>query len=131
MIEGQEGVGWPQWVALARACEEHGIPALFRSDHYMNLDGQHPEREALDAWGTVCALAAITSTLRLGTLVSPATFRHPSHLAKPAATADHISRGRVELGIGTGWLADEHVAYGFPFAPMAQRMAILAEQLEI
>ncbi len=55
MIEGQDGVGWEQWLALARACEGHGIPALFRSDHYLNLDGQHPERGALDAWGTLCA----------------------------------------------------------------------------
>src|SRR5436190_15568131 len=91
MIEGQEGVSWPQWVALARVCEEHSVPALFRSDHYMNLDGQHAEREALDAWGTLCALAAVTSKVRLGTLVSPATFRHPSNLAKLVATADQIS----------------------------------------
>lgn len=63
MVEGQEGVSWSQWVALARACEEHGIPAMFRSDHYMNLDGQHPERGALDAWATLNALAAVTSTL--------------------------------------------------------------------
>ena len=96
MIEGQEGVSWPQWVALAEACERHGIPALFRSDHYMNLDGEHPERGSLDAWGTICALAAITSTLRLGTLVSPATFRHPSVLARLVVTADHISGGRVD-----------------------------------
>src|ERR1700716_569377 len=95
MIEGQEGVTWPQWAALAGACEEHGIPALFRSDHYMNLDGQHPERGSLDAWGTLCALAAVTSTLRLGTMVSPATFRHPSELAKLVVTADHASGGRI------------------------------------
>src|SRR5690349_23443179 len=97
MIEGQEGVSWEQWRALARACEQHAIPTLFRSDHYMNLDGQHPERESLDAWGTLSALAAVTSTLRLGTLVSPATFRHPSNLAKLVATADEISGGRVEV----------------------------------
>ena len=92
MIEGQEGVSWPQWQALAEACERHGVPALFRSDHYMNLDGQHPERGSLDAWGTLCALAAVTSTLELGTMVSPATFRHPSELAKLVVTADHVSR---------------------------------------
>jgi F420-dependent oxidoreductase-like protein len=131
MIEGQEGVEWDQWVALARACEEHGIPALFRSDHYMNLDGQHPERGSLDAWGTVCALAAITETLRLGTLVSPATFRHPSNLAKLVATADQISGGRVELGLGAGWHEREHRAYGFPFPPTRERMDILEEQLEV
>ena len=131
MIEGQEGVEWDQWVALARASEEHGIPALFRSDHYMNLDGQHPERGSLDAWGTVCALAAITETLRLGTLVSPATFRHPSNLAKLVATADQISGGRVELGLGAGWHEREHRAYGFPFPPTRERMDVLEEQLEV
>jgi F420-dependent oxidoreductase-like protein len=131
MIEGQEGVEWDQWVALARACEEHGIPALFRSDHYMNLDGRHPERGSLDAWGTVCALAALTETLRLGTLVSPATFRHPSNLAKLVATADQISGGRVDLGLGAGWHEREHRAYGFPFGPTRERVDILEEQLEV
>jgi F420-dependent oxidoreductase-like protein len=129
MIEGQEGVTWPQWLALARACEEHGIPALFRSDHY--LDWVHPERGSLDAWGTVTALAAATSTLRLGTLVSPATFRHPSTLAKLVATADHVSGGRVELGLGAGWQEREHRAYGFPFPPTRVRMDLLEEQLQV
>jgi F420-dependent oxidoreductase-like protein len=131
MIEGQEGVSWAEWVALARACEEHRIPGLFRSDHYMNLDGEHPDRGALDAWATVCALAALTTTLRLGTLVSPATFRHPSNLAKLATSADHISGGRIELGLGAGWHEREHSAYGFPFPPAAERIDILAEQLQI
>ena len=103
MIEGQEGVSWEDWLALAKACEAHGVPALFRSDHYLNLDGEHPERGSLDAWATISALAAVTTTLRLGTLVSPATFRHPSELAKVVATADHVSGGRVELGLGAGW----------------------------
>jgi F420-dependent oxidoreductase-like protein len=131
MIEGQEGVSWAQWLDLARACEQHGIPALFRSDHYVNLDGTHPERAALDAWGTLNALAAVTSTLRLGTMVSPASFRHPSVLAKLVVTADHVSGGRVELGIGAGWHEREHQAYGFPFAPTRVRMDVLAEQLEV
>ncbi|MBV9425214.1 MAG: TIGR03560 family F420-dependent LLM class oxidoreductase [Solirubrobacterales bacterium] len=131
MIEGQEGVSWPQWVALTQACEEHGIPGLFRSDHYLNLDGQHPDREVLDAWSTLSALAAVTSTVRLGTLVSPATFRHPSVLAKSVATVDEISGGRAELGLGAGWHEGEHAAYGFPFPPTRARMDILAEQLEV
>jgi F420-dependent oxidoreductase-like protein len=131
MIEGQEDVSWAQWVALAQACEEHGVPALFRSDHYMNLDGQHPDRVALDAWGTVCALAAVTSSLRLGTMVSPATFRHPSNLAKLAVTADQISQGRVEVGLGAGWHAREHAAHGFAFPPTSERIEILEEQLQI
>ncbi len=131
MIEGQEGVDWPQWVALAHACEEHGVPAMFRSDHYLNLDGMHPERGSLDAWATIAALAAVTSTVRLGTLVSPATFRHPSTLAKMVATADQISEGRIELGIGAGWHEQEHQAYGFDFPPTRDRMDILEEQLEV
>jgi alkanesulfonate monooxygenase SsuD/methylene tetrahydromethanopterin reductase-like flavin-dependent oxidoreductase (luciferase family) len=130
MIEGQEGVSWEQWRAIAAACERHGVPDLFRSDHYLPLEGHH-DREVLDAWGTICALAATTTTLRLGTLVSPATFRHPSVLAKLAATADQISGGRVSLGLGAGWHAGEHVAYGFPFAPTRERMDVFAEQLEI
>ena len=120
MIEGQEGVTWTQWVALARACEEHGVPALFRSDHYLELGGEHPERGSLDAWTTLAALGAVTTTLRLGTLVSPATFRHPSVLAKAVATADQISDGRVTLGLGAGWHAREHEAYGFPFPSTAR-----------
>jgi F420-dependent oxidoreductase-like protein len=131
MIEGQEGVSWPQWVALSHACEQHGIPGLFRSDHYLNLDGRHPERGSLDAWGTLCALAAITSTLRLGTMVSPASFRHPSELAKLVTTADHISGGRIELGLGAGWHEREHEAYGFPFLPTRVRMDVLEEQLQV
>ncbi len=129
MIEGQEGVTWPQWVALARACEAHGIQKLFRSDHYLQLVGA--ERGSLDAWGTLCALAATTSTLRLGTLVSPATFRHPSELAKLVTTADRISGGRVELGLGAGWAEREHEAYGFAFAPLRTRMDVFEEQLQV
>ncbi|HEY8626403.1 MAG TPA: TIGR03560 family F420-dependent LLM class oxidoreductase [Solirubrobacteraceae bacterium] len=131
MIEGQEGVTWPQWLDLAQACEKHGIRALFRSDHYLNLDGRHPERGSLDAWATINALAAVTSTLRLGTLVSPATFRHPSGLAKLAVTADRISDGRIEVGLGAGWHEREHAAYGFPFVAQRERIDILEEQLQI
>jgi F420-dependent oxidoreductase-like protein len=131
MIEGQEGVGWAQWVALAKACEEQRIPALFRSDHYLNLDGKHPERGSLDAWATLSALAVVTSTVRLGTLVSPATFRHPSNLAKAVATVDHVSGGRVELGLGAGWHEREHEAYGFAFPPTRTRIDVLEEQLQI
>jgi F420-dependent oxidoreductase-like protein len=130
MIEGQEDVTWEDWRALAGACEEHGVEALFRSDHYLSVEGRG-ERGSLDAWATIAALAAVTGTLRLGTLVSPATFRHPSELAKVVTTADHVSGGRVELGMGTGWLEAEHEAYGFPFPPLGERMARLEEQLEL
>jgi F420-dependent oxidoreductase-like protein len=130
MIEGQEDVTWEQWVALGEACEEHGIEALFRSDHYLSVEGR-TERGSLDAWTTIAALAARTERLRLGTLVSPVTFRHPSLLAKAVVTADHISGGRVELGMGAGWHQAEHDAYGFPFPSTRERMGMLEEQLEI
>jgi F420-dependent oxidoreductase-like protein len=130
MVEGQEDVTWEQWVGLAGACEEHGLEGLFRSDHYQSVMGRR-ERGSLDAWATLAALAARTSRLRLGTLVSPATFRHPSVLAKNVATVDHVSGGRVELGLGAGWHEGEHRAYGFEFPPTPTRMERLAEQLEI
>jgi alkanesulfonate monooxygenase SsuD/methylene tetrahydromethanopterin reductase-like flavin-dependent oxidoreductase (luciferase family) len=130
MIEGQEDVTWHDWVALADTCEAVGIDALFRSDHYLSVVGAG-RRGALDAWATINALAARTSAVRLGTLVSPASFRHPSVLARLATTADHVSGGRVELGLGTGWSEIEHRAHGFPFLPMGERMDVLAEQLEI
>jgi alkanesulfonate monooxygenase SsuD/methylene tetrahydromethanopterin reductase-like flavin-dependent oxidoreductase (luciferase family) len=130
MIEGQEDVTWDDWQALAGACERHGIESLFRSDHYLSVFGQR-ERGSLDAWATINALAATTSKVRLGTLVSPATFRHPAELAKVVVTADHVSGGRVELGLGTGWLKAEHEIYGLPFPPLGERMKLLEEQLQL
>ena len=129
MVEGQEGVSWDQWLALAEACEQHGIEAMFRSDHYLSLAAPR-ERVATDAWTLLGALAARTSRVRLGTLVSPVTFRHPSVLAKAAATVDHISGGRVEVGMGAGWNVPEHEAYGFPFPETSERVRMLAEQVE-
>jgi len=114
MIEGQEGVTWPQWYALADACEEHGVETLFRSDHYISMSDEDGN-VAHDAWTTIAALAARTTTLRFGTLVSPATFRPPALLANAAATADHVSGGRIELGLGAGWMEREHRAFAFPF----------------
>jgi alkanesulfonate monooxygenase SsuD/methylene tetrahydromethanopterin reductase-like flavin-dependent oxidoreductase (luciferase family) len=129
MIEGQEGVTWDDWVALADTCEEHGVDALFRSDHY--ISGFDESRPVLDAWATIAGLAARTTKLELGTLVSPGTFRHPSLLARNAATADEISGGRIVLGMGAGWMEREHEAYGFDFATTRERIARFAEQLEI
>jgi alkanesulfonate monooxygenase SsuD/methylene tetrahydromethanopterin reductase-like flavin-dependent oxidoreductase (luciferase family) len=129
MIEGQEGVTWDDWVALADACERHGVEALFRSDHY--ISGFDESRPVVDAWATICGLAARTTKLQLGTLVSPATFRHPSLLARNAATADEISGGRIVLGLGAGWMEREHEAYGFEFPSTRDRIARFAEQLEI
>jgi F420-dependent oxidoreductase-like protein len=130
MIEGQEGVSWQQWCALADACEEHGVESLFRSDHYISQSNESGN-VAHDAWTTLAGLAARTTTLRFGTLVSPATFRLPGLLANAAATVDHISGGRIELGLGAGWMEREHHAYGFPFPETATRLAMFAEQLEI
>ena len=130
MIEGQEGVTWDDWVALADACERAGIETLFRSDHYLSFSNPH-ERSAHDAWTKIAGLAARTTKLRLGTLVSPVTFRQPSLLANAVTTADHISGGRVELGMGAGWNDLEHEAFGFPFAPLRERLEHLAEQIEI
>lgn len=130
MIEGQEDVTWPHWMALAATAERLGFTGLYRSDHYRSVVGAE-ERGALDAWGTICALGPITRRIRLGTLVSPASFRHPSVLAKLVATADHVSRGRAEVGLGAGWLEAEHRAYGFAFLPASDRFDVLEEQLEI
>lgn len=130
MVEGQEDVSWEQWLRLADACEAAELEGLFRSDHYLSVIGRR-ERESHDALATLAGLAARTASIRLGTLVSPATFRHPSVLAKTVATIDHISGGRVELGLGAGWNEPEHAAYGLPFPQLGERMAMLAEQLEI
>jgi F420-dependent oxidoreductase-like protein len=130
MIEGQEDVTWEDWLALAEACEGSGIGTMFRSDHYLSVDDRR-ERGSLDAWGTITALGAVTERLRLGTMVSPATFRHPAVLAKAAVTADHVSGGRVEVGIGAGWWEVEHELYGFELPEVGPRMDALEEQLQI
>ncbi len=126
MIEGQEGVTWDQWRALAAAAERLGYEALFTSDHY-GAGGIGSS----DAWTVLAGLAARTERLRLGTLVSPVTFRHPTHLAKVATTVDRISAGRAEIGMGAGWWEEEHKAHGFPFPHTGDRFEMLAEQLEI
>ena len=130
MIEGQEGVTWELWRGLATACERHGLEGMFRSDHYASFH-RGDEFGALDAWATLAGLAAVTDRIRLGTLVSPVTFRHPSELAKVVVTVDHISGGRVELGLGAGWNEREHRAYGFEFPGTPERLERFAEQLEL
>jgi alkanesulfonate monooxygenase SsuD/methylene tetrahydromethanopterin reductase-like flavin-dependent oxidoreductase (luciferase family) len=129
MIEGQEGVTWEQWLALANAAEAAELDGLFRSDHYRSIHRGDPAG-SLDAWATLAALAARTERIRLGTLVSPVTFRHVSVLAKSVVTVDQISGGRVELGIGAGWFEAEYEAYGFPFMGTAERLGELERQLE-
>ena len=128
MVEGQEGVRWEQWLALAQAAESAGLDGLFRSDHYGSFHRGSSEG-SLDAWGTLAALAACTHQIRLGTLVSPVTFRPASVLAKSVVTVDQISSGRVELGIGPGWFEPEHIAYRFPFADTPARFDEFERQL--
>ena len=128
MIEGQEGVTWEQWLALAQATEGAGLEGLFRSDHYRSIVRGEPAG-ALDAWATLAALAARTERIRLGTMVSPVTFRPASVLAKNVVTVDHVSGGRVELGIGAGWYELEHDTYGFPFGTARDRVDELERQL--
>jgi F420-dependent oxidoreductase-like protein len=130
MIEGQEGVTWQDWLRLADAAERFGLEGLFRSDHYFSVQGASG-RGSTDAWTLLAGLAARTSSLRLGTLVSPVTFREPALLAKAAVTVDEISGGRAELGIGAGWWEEEHTSHGFRFHDTVTRFAMLAEQIEI
>ena len=130
MLEGQEGVTWPQWLATARACERLGFDALLTSDHYLSVVTTE-EPGSNDAWTLLGALAASTERLRLGTMVSPVTFRLPAVLAKAATTVDRISGGRVELGMGAGWWDQEHRTHGIPFPAAPERFEMLEEQLEI
>jgi alkanesulfonate monooxygenase SsuD/methylene tetrahydromethanopterin reductase-like flavin-dependent oxidoreductase (luciferase family) len=128
MIEGQEGVSWDEWLALALAAEAAGLDGFFRSDHYASIHRGDPAG-ALDAWMTLAAVAARTQRIRLGTLVSPVTFRRAAVLAKSVVAVDHISAGRVELGIGPGWFEPEHLSHGIPFRGTGERFAEFERQL--
>jgi alkanesulfonate monooxygenase SsuD/methylene tetrahydromethanopterin reductase-like flavin-dependent oxidoreductase (luciferase family) len=128
MVEGQEGVEWEHWLALGQAAEAAGLEGFFRSDHYGSIHRGDPAG-SLDAWATLAALAARTERIRLGTLVSPVTFRHASVLAKSVVTVDRISAGRAELGIGPGWFEREHASYGFDFPPTRARFDEFERQL--
>lgn len=130
MLEGQEGVTWDEWVAAALAAERLGFEAIFTSDHYFSVM-RNRDRGSSDAWTNLAGLAATTSTIRLGTLVSPVTFREPAVLAKAAVTVDRISGGRAEIGMGAGWWEEEHRTHGFRFPPAPERFERLEEQLEI
>ncbi|GAA3081658.1 LLM class F420-dependent oxidoreductase [Streptosporangium carneum] len=129
--EPQQGSTYDELLTVARTAERLGFDAFFRSDHYMRIGpGDHGPGSS-DAWVTLAGLARETSTIRLGTLVTPATFRLPGPLAISVAQVDQMSGGRVELGLGTGWYDDEHIAYGVPFPPSGERFARFEEQLEI
>lgn len=133
--EPQQGASYDDLLAVARTAQECGYRGFFRSDHYLHM-GEDPDGTAglpgpTDAWVSLAGLARETSTLRLGTLVSPATFRLPGVLAIQVAQVDAMSGGRVELGLGSGWFEAEHAAYGIPFGTLGERFDRLGEQLEI
>jgi len=131
MIEPQRGATYDQLLAVARQVEAGGFDALFRSDHFLSMGGDDGLPGPTDAWITLAGLARETERIRLGTMVTSATFRLPGPLAITVAQVDAMSGGRVELGIGAGWYDDEHRAYGIPFPPTGERFDRLEEQLEI
>lgn len=127
--EPQQGASYDDQLAMALRAERLGFSAFFRSDHFLRMGGGDPLPGPTDSWVTLAGLARETSTIRLGTLVTSATFRHPGMLAVQVAQVDAMSGGRVELGLGAGWFAAEHAAYGVPFPE--KRFGLLEEQLEI
>ncbi|QDY10051.1 LLM class F420-dependent oxidoreductase [Micromonospora sp. HM134] len=129
--EPQQGATYDQLLTVARAAEDAGYGAFFRSDHYLAMGSSTGEPGPTDAWTTLAGLARDTSRIRLGTLVTAATFRLPGPLAITVAQVDQMSGGRVELGIGAGWFADEHTAYGIPFPSVGERFDRLEEQLAV
>jgi F420-dependent oxidoreductase-like protein len=129
--EPQQGATYDDLLAVARRTEECGFDGFFRSDHYLTMGGGDGRPGPTDAWTTLAGLARETSRVRLGTLVTSATFRLPGPLAITVAQVDAMSGGRVELGLGAGWYEAEHRAYGIPFPPTGERFDRLAEQLAI
>ncbi|MFI6496570.1 LLM class F420-dependent oxidoreductase [Nonomuraea typhae] len=129
--EPQEGATYDDLLAVAQAAERLGFDAFFRSDHYQRIGPGEPGPGSSDAWITLAGLARDTSRLRLGTLVTPATFRLPGPLAISVAQVDQMSGGRIELGFGTGWYETEHASYGIPFPPIGERFDRFEEQLQI
>ena len=129
--EPQQGASYDQLLAVARCAEEEGFDAFFRSDHYLKMGDVDGRPGPTDAWITLAGLARDTSRIRLGTLVTSATFRLPGPLAIAVAQVDAMSGGRVELGLGAGWFEDEHRAYGVPFPATGERFERLEEQLAV
>ena len=130
MIEPQQGMSYADQLAVARHAEAAGFEALFRSDHYESFPGP-ADRPTTDAWAVIAGLARETTTIGLGALVSPVTYRLPGNLAKLVATVDEMSGGRVEVGLGAGWHEEEHRRHGFPFPPIEERATMLEEQVAI
>ena len=129
-VEPQQGASYSDQLAVAQAAESLRFSAFFRSDHYLAMSGDGLPGPT-DSWVTLGGIARETSTIRMGTLVTSATFRHPGPLAISVAQVDEMSGGRVEFGIGSGWFETEHLAYAIPFPPLRERFARLTEQLEL
>jgi F420-dependent oxidoreductase-like protein len=129
--EPQQGASYDTLLAVAREAEELGFDAFFRSDHFLRIGDGAGQPGPTDAWVTLAGLARETTRIRLGTLVTSATFRLPGPLAVSVAQVDAMSGGRVELGIGAGWFEAEHDAYGIPFPPVGERFDRLEEQLAV
>jgi F420-dependent oxidoreductase-like protein len=130
MTEPQQGYSYQDILDMALAAEAAGLEAFFRSDHYSSFPGA-PDLATTDAWATLAGLARDTSTIRLGSMVSPMTFRLPGSFAKVVATVDEMSGGRVEMGMGAGWHDDEHAALGIPYPDTVERVDRLEESLAI
>src|SRR5579872_1987874 len=129
--EPQQGADYATLLRVARAAEDLGFDAFFRSDHYLKMGDVSGLPGPTDAWATLAGLARETSRVRLGTLVSAATFRLPGPLAITVAQVDQMSGGRVEFGLGAGWFEAEHAAYGIPFPSLGERFDLLEEQLAV
>jgi F420-dependent oxidoreductase-like protein len=129
--EPQQGASYETLLRVAKATEDNGFDAFFRSDHYLKMGDVSGLPGPTDSWVTLGALARETSRIRLGTLVTAATFRLPGPLAISVAQVDQMSGGRVDFGFGTGWYEAEHTAYGIPFPPLRERFERFEEQLEI
>jgi F420-dependent oxidoreductase-like protein len=129
MIEGQDGLNWERWKRLAEAAEDLGYVGLFRSDHYTN--SEPPELDSLELWVSLSYLATHTKRIEFGPLVSPFSFRHPSITARMAAAVDDLSGGRLNLGLGAGWMKREHEMFGLDLLPVPERMKRFHEGLEV
>ncbi len=129
--EPQMGASYDQLVAVARTAEECGFDAFFRSDHYLKMGSATGRPGYTDAWITLAGIARETSTIRLGTLVTPVTFRAVGSFIVTASEVDQMSGGRLEVGLGAGWNADEHAAYGLAFPALGARYDLLEDQLAI
>jgi F420-dependent oxidoreductase-like protein len=129
MLEGQDGLNWDRWRSIARTAEDAGFAGLYRSDHFTNASG--PYKDSLECWTSLTWLAASTSRLEFGPLVSPVSFRHPSMLVRMAAAVDDLSGGRLNLGVGAGWQEREHANYGYVLGSIPERLKRFTEGVQI